>query len=111
MWIGLFVGSVDSLGELQSTGPICLVSSCYSCCSLRLLPISKRVSVNCYSGVGHIVGLDLGTSFGVSRSFVISTCMIHRSGSYITTLSCCRITGPCYPATDNSVVSSFILER
>jgi hypothetical protein len=48
--IGLFFGSVASLVELQSTGPICL--SCllfYSCCNLgRLLPISKRVSFNCY---------------------------------------------------------------
>jgi hypothetical protein len=30
----LFVSSVASLVELQSTGPFCLGSICYSCCNL-----------------------------------------------------------------------------
>jgi hypothetical protein len=32
--IGLFVSSIASLVELQSTGPFCLGSICYSCCNL-----------------------------------------------------------------------------
>jgi hypothetical protein len=32
--IGLFVSSVASFVELQSTGPFCLGSICYSCCNL-----------------------------------------------------------------------------
>jgi hypothetical protein len=32
--IGLFVSSVASLVQLQSTGPFCLGSICYSCCNL-----------------------------------------------------------------------------
>jgi hypothetical protein len=42
------VCSVASFVELQSTGPLCFVTWGYSCCSLWLLPISNRVSFNCY---------------------------------------------------------------
>jgi hypothetical protein len=56
--------SLASFVELQSRSPFCLVSSCYSCCSLRLLlPISKRVSFYCYLELVLILICPTGRSW------------------------------------------------
>jgi hypothetical protein len=60
---GLIICSVASFFKLQSTGLICLGSSCYSCCTaVRLLPISKRVSLLSYPQLVLISISPLGQS-------------------------------------------------
>jgi hypothetical protein len=64
--IGLFVSSVASLVELQSTGPFCLCFICYSCCNLAKAVANLKES-ELVDELSQI-GLDGNRSFGRSST-------------------------------------------
>jgi hypothetical protein len=79
--IGLFVSSVASLVELQSTGPFCLGSICYSCCNLAKAVANLKESELLLNNLR----LVLVVAWRRSSMSTFSTCMICMYDLYIAT--------------------------